>query len=1186
MVCPLVVVSYLSTPLRQSRSRTVHIENGAYRHSNCAIMYVEEVQREIPGEISALDPEIEEYDDNNDATYEGNGDSSESRITRLVKERLLNELHVAKPIAETHGSSPATFVCSNPRCRVPDKRFTRKDVRDRHVQRCMEETLPPTVQGVMVGSRCKSGLSDMDSGYRSATDLSLPAETGDEDSRRLSGDSIEYNVSDIPFLMCSPSLSEPFTAQPSPDIQRSSPEKSQGRKPLSKTTQQSPAFDPPFQFVVASHPDQFKHEFTVRQVRSNVNHRHSRPHSEITKQNPETAKATNVYRQKYQTRKDVLADGESLLHTIQQKQGRLGFMATEQHACDDSALLKSETQQFDRSSGLERTQTQPDYALPKLDQLIEGWETKLHSEPKERDERSYDEISTYSSLSVASSKRSGQNRAAQQTFEEHKTKHGRDREVQSAAHTEPYEKSDTSPSSELSRKRFLPINRRRSSDAHSRDSTVDETTSVDNWKLLASVEDAIKRLILPELTTMKKERQKLQSFENAPCGATSETAESTMESKLPHEEYETESLSVNTLDENGENGDAHSTTQERPFFLQPSTSSDTDKISNTHPGTYQQRPIHRLAATSSPQNSAPQYATGSKALEEINDPLLDTAGKHLIQHGTRQDPSRSSLDLSDESIGDEEDSQFPLTRMEDEHAVRDVESEQGSPKPSDAIDEISCNGVIIETALRSALDVVKGLILQKVLGSASLEATDTPGGSGPASGSRSASSISKSRQGSGSRNNNNIKRARGGGGSDPGDEDDDLGEDEDDDDRSKKKSPFNRIPQRRLKCPFYQRDPEKYTENACSGKGFTEMAKLKDHLKRVHMQPLRCPRCYIEAHSNEQLLEHLSRDDKCTKRTPPHDERISPQILNVLNFKKSPFTNARTAEEKWKMMYRILFPVDSEADTPSPYNRNALSPGLAQALSEALEEELALELEPVLLPIVNRIRERIPAIIARCRTKLAHQVASENDETISVSSAAQSSSGINNPSEQVRLRKKKKSSSLSQCVENTFNLAPLPEARLHEQKGKQPSYFLTHRMTPSGSSTESGPKSTTSASTSTDRIFDTEFLQNSDPSTFTGGIDNWNTYKSALFASPSGCNSAMLNSGFALPPDGFGTQDPSLRPFYNDPRLYGGSTSLDLEFYGYALGTQEDLLGGECMPAQAPDGEFTSGDFNFPRYAD
>jgi hypothetical protein len=244
-----------------------------------------------------------------------------------------------------------------------------------------------------------------------------------------------------------------------------------------------------------------------------------------------------------------------------------------------------------------------------------------------------------------------------------------------------------------------------------------------------------------------------------------------------------------------------------------------------------------------------------------------------------------------------------------------LSNHEGSEDASDT-SSTSHYDVGIQNALDSALNVVKGLMVQKLVGHALSEASDGTGSYGDSSrGPGVANEITSLQSADNAIRNNGGKRARGGG-RDPDDEGGDAS-DEDDDDQPKKKGPSNKTPQRRLKCPFYQRQPEKYTRAACRGEGFADMAKLKDHLKRVHTHPWRCRRCHV-AMSEDELEVHEIQSDACAISPAPLDDRIAPQTLRKLEFKRAPFVNARSTEEKWKRMYKMLFPADSEADIPSP----------------------------------------------------------------------------------------------------------------------------------------------------------------------------------------------------------------------------------------------------------------------------
>jgi hypothetical protein len=225
-----------------------------------------------------------------------------------------------------------------------------------------------------------------------------------------------------------------------------------------------------------------------------------------------------------------------------------------------------------------------------------------------------------------------------------------------------------------------------------------------------------------------------------------------------------------------------------------------------------------------------------------------------------------------------------------------------------------------------------------------------------------------------------------------------------DDDCQKKRSDTSspdRLPSRRLKCPFYQRQPEKHTRGSCRGPGFTDMGKLKDHIKRVHTQPLRCVRCWLSMDTEAAYDEHLQQG--CEMTCKPHDDRIRPHVLKQLDFKKAPYTKARNVEEKWRLLFKELFP--DETEIPSPCKSTscgvllaqltaadedeAMSPSLVKALSKALEKVLSRELAHVFSPNMSRIEALVPSIVQSCRIELmrasppftgsSHQGSSDGD---------------------------------------------------------------------------------------------------------------------------------------------------------------------------------------------------------------
>jgi hypothetical protein len=216
------------------------------------------------------------------------------------------------------------------------------------------------------------------------------------------------------------------------------------------------------------------------------------------------------------------------------------------------------------------------------------------------------------------------------------------------------------------------------------------------------------------------------------------------------------------------------------------------------------------------------------------------------------------------------------------------------------------------------MGVIKSLLLAELLEYALCEASDAPQEPGSSSSGSQPESVNNPASSNLSpcrtvfHNLQRKKRTRHNG----RDPDDGSGSSSDNDDRPKKKPDRSPPDCRRLKCPFYQRQPEMYTKAACRGAGFVDMAKLKDHLKRDHQQPLRCVRCWLEMPSEPARLEHLQQDNRCKRIPEPHDNRIHPHVLKQLNFKKAPYAYAKTAREKWELLYKELFP--GETEIPSP----------------------------------------------------------------------------------------------------------------------------------------------------------------------------------------------------------------------------------------------------------------------------
>jgi hypothetical protein len=141
----------------------------------------------------------------------------------------------------------------------------------------------------------------------------------------------------------------------------------------------------------------------------------------------------------------------------------------------------------------------------------------------------------------------------------------------------------------------------------------------------------------------------------------------------------------------------------------------------------------------------------------------------------------------------------------------------------------------------------------------------------------------------------------------------------------------------KLACPYFQRNPLKYQKGACAGSGYDAVHRLKlvpsdrekradpltpprEHLYRTHKLPVRCQRCFSEFKSEDLLSEHLRSLNLCTVlKTDPSEfeEGFDKKQEEQLRSRKGN-RPSQTEEDKWKDVYRILFPNEDVSKMPSP----------------------------------------------------------------------------------------------------------------------------------------------------------------------------------------------------------------------------------------------------------------------------
>ncbi|OJD31276.1 uncharacterized protein BKCO1_5000034 [Diplodia corticola] len=201
--------------------------------------------------------------------------------------------------------------------------------------------------------------------------------------------------------------------------------------------------------------------------------------------------------------------------------------------------------------------------------------------------------------------------------------------------------------------------------------------------------------------------------------------------------------------------------------------------------------------------------------------------------------------------------------------------------------------------------------------------------------------------------------------------DDDDGNDSDNEDKRRRApkprrspSPHNGHRHLRIACPYFKRNPYGTPKaDACFHTGFREIAKLKEHLDRVHDGSIQCPRCFKLFKKQDEVAAHLrvAGEEMCVQvQEQPHKDVFNASQASELKVKGR--MRGHSIEEKWRTIWRILFPSDQEHTIPSPwwvdrdqllgssfyrryenFLRNDLPPRLEQGLTALVDQLFYLE---------------------------------------------------------------------------------------------------------------------------------------------------------------------------------------------------------------------------------------------------
>ncbi|OCL14408.1 hypothetical protein AOQ84DRAFT_257243, partial [Glonium stellatum] len=183
----------------------------------------------------------------------------------------------------------------------------------------------------------------------------------------------------------------------------------------------------------------------------------------------------------------------------------------------------------------------------------------------------------------------------------------------------------------------------------------------------------------------------------------------------------------------------------------------------------------------------------------------------------------------------------------------------------------------------------------------------------------------------------------------------------------------------RLACPFFKRNPRLYRgstfgSRSCRFPGFTTIHRLKLHLYRAHSLPIQCPRCGKAFNAESDLDVHLRSAPSCEIQENAPMQGMSKEQEKKLRSKKRS-ADVQSEEDKWKAVYRILFPDDDLLLMPSPYFEYDQSTGGGDEISvtefmgfeeysrRELPQVVKIQLEKVMNKEVEPLKERLHSLL-------------------------------------------------------------------------------------------------------------------------------------------------------------------------------------------------------------------------------
>ncbi|KAF4909610.1 hypothetical protein CGCF415_v005721 [Colletotrichum fructicola] len=191
-----------------------------------------------------------------------------------------------------------------------------------------------------------------------------------------------------------------------------------------------------------------------------------------------------------------------------------------------------------------------------------------------------------------------------------------------------------------------------------------------------------------------------------------------------------------------------------------------------------------------------------------------------------------------------------------------------------------------------------------------------------------------------------------------------------------------------LACPYTKCDDATQEQLfRCRAKAFPDTHRLKQHLYSVHRQKPHCTRCGEIFASNVGLEAHSRLTEGCNLSQKICIEGFnSTQEEQLRSKKRQP--NLRTEEDKWRNIFRILFPDCS--NIPDPYYRTTSGRSInlkdvesifADTVPRELEERLFSKLEAISGSLDDDQRREVKSILKDFTSQRVRQITEKTGST-------------------------------------------------------------------------------------------------------------------------------------------------------------------------------------------------------------